>query len=105
MKYYYARVSTAKQNLARQIELFKELGGNKRTIFEEKRSGANFEDREAWDELIECVRSNDVIVVKNLDRLGRNAKEVRECLVKLADKKVIVESIDQEYLNEFLRLN
>ena len=49
MKYYYARVSTAKQNLARQIELFKELGGNKRTIFEEKKSGANFEDREAWD--------------------------------------------------------
>ena len=103
MKYYYARVSTAKQNLARQIELFKELGGNKRTIFEEKRSGANFEDREAWDELVECVRSNDVIVVKNLDRLGRNAQEVRECLVKLADKKVIVESIDQEYLNEFLK--
>ena len=52
---------------------------------------------------MECVRSSDVIVVKNLDRLGRNAKEVRECLIKLADKKVIVESIDQEYLNEFLK--
>ena len=103
MKYYYARVSTAKQNLARQIELFKELGGNKRTIFEEKKSGANFEDREAWDELMDCVRANDIIVVKNLDRLGRNAKEVRECLVDLADKKIIVESIDQEYLNEFLK--
>ena len=39
MKYYYARISITKQNLARQIELFKELGGNKRTIFEEKKSG------------------------------------------------------------------
>ena len=36
MKYYYARVSTTKQNLSRQVELFKELGGTIRTIFEEK---------------------------------------------------------------------
>ena len=39
MKYYYARVSTTKQNLSRQVELFKELGGTIRTIFEEKNQG------------------------------------------------------------------
>lgn len=103
MKYYYARVSTIKQNLARQVDLFKELGGNKRTIFEEKKSGVSFENREVWYELMNWIKSGDVIVVKNLDRLGRNAKEVRECLIDLATKKVIVESIDQEYLNEFLK--
>ena len=32
----------------------------------------------------------------NRDRPGRNAKEARECLIVLADKKVIIESIDQE---------
>ena len=103
MKYYYARVSTAKQNLSRQVELFKELGGTIRTIFEEKKSGVNFEDREAWQELMKYIKSGDIIVVKNLDRLGRNAKEVRECLIELAAKEVIVKSIDQEYLNDFLK--
>ena len=87
MKYYYARVSSESQNLDRQVEYFKELGANTRTIFQEKRSGKNFEDREIWNELlIEWIKEGDTIVVKNLDRIGRNAKEVRECLIDLAQR-------------------
>ena len=41
MKYYYARVSTTKQNLSRQVELFKELGGTIRTIFEKMKLISN----------------------------------------------------------------
>lgn len=106
MRYYYARVSSESQNLDRQVELFKELGANLRTIFQEKKSGKSFEDREIWNELLtEWVKPGDTIVVKNLDRIGRNAKEVRECLINLAQKEIIVESLDQAYLNEFLRKN
>lgn len=106
MKYFYARVSSESQNLDRQVELFKELGANPRTIFQEKKSGKNFEDRTAWSELLnEWVKEGDTIVVKNLDRVGRNAKEVRECLVNLAKKGITVESLDQAYLNDFLREN
>lgn len=106
MKYFYARVSSESQNLDRQVELFKELGANPRTIFQEKKSGKNFEDRTSWSELLnEWVKEGDTIVVKNLDRVGRNAKEVRECLVDLAKKGITVESLDQAYLNDFLREN
>ncbi|WP_327444774.1 recombinase family protein [Clostridium tarantellae] len=42
-------------------------------------------------------------MVKNLDRLGRNAEEVRKELIKLSKKGIIIESIDQAYLNEFLK--
>ncbi|MGL5710232.1 MAG: recombinase family protein [Cetobacterium sp.] len=104
IKYYYARVSSETQNLDRQVEYFKELGANPRTIFQEKKSGKSFEDREVWNELLnEWVKDGDVIVVKNLDRIGRNAKEVRECLVNLAARGVSVESVDQAYLNNFLK--
>ena len=106
MKYYYARVSSESQNLDRQVECFKELGANPRTIFQEKKSGKSLENREVWNELLtEWVKEGDTIVVKNLDRIGRNAKEVRECLIDLAQKGVIVESLDQAYLNDFLRKN
>ncbi|MGL5125696.1 MAG: recombinase family protein, partial [Fusobacteriaceae bacterium] len=74
MRYYYARVSSETQNLDRQVELFKEMGANLRTIFQEKKSGKNFENRDAWKELQEnWIKKGDTIVVKNLDRIGRNA--------------------------------
>lgn len=103
MKYFYARVSSTTQNLDRQIKLFKEMGGTDRNIFQEKKSGKNFKDREVWNELMEWVNPGDVIVVKNLDRLGRNANEVRQVLLELAEKEISIESIDQAYLNDFLR--
>ena len=49
------------------------------------------------------VKKGDTIVVKNLDRIGRNAKEVREVLLELANREIVVESLDQAYLNNFLR--
>lgn len=103
MKYFYARVSSTTQNLDRQIKLFKEMGGTDRNIFQEKKSGKDFKNREAWLELMEWVNPGDTIVVKNLDRIGRNAKEVREMLLSLANDNITVESIDQAYLNNFLK--
>lgn len=103
MKYFYARVSSVTQNLDRQIKLFKEMGADDRDIFSEKKSGKNFEDREEWKSLEKRLRAGDIIVIKNLDRLGRNAKEVREVLIELANKEIVVESIDQAYLNNFLK--
>ncbi|MGL5963185.1 MAG: recombinase family protein [Fusobacteriaceae bacterium] len=104
MRYYYARISSETQNLDRQVELLKEMGANLRTIFQEKKSGKNFENRDAWKELQEhWVKKGDTIVVKNLDRIGRNAKEVREVLLELANREIVVESLDQAYLNNFLR--
>lgn len=103
MKYFYARVSSATQNLDRQVKLFKEMGAHDRDIFVEKKSGKSFEDREEWKSLYDRLRPGDIVVIKNLDRLGRNAKEVREVLLSLANNNITIESIDQAYLNNFLK--
>lgn len=103
MKFFYARVSSATQNLDRQIKLFKEMGAHDRDIFVEKKSGKSFDDREEWKTLYDRLRPGDIVVIKNLDRLGRNAKEVREVLIELANNKIFIESVDQGYLNDFLR--
>lgn len=103
MKYFYARVSSTTQNLDRQVKLFKEMGAHDRDIFIEKKSGKSFEDREEWKLLYDRLRPGDIVIIKNLDRLGRNAKEVREVLLSLANNNITVESIDQAYLNNFLK--
>ena len=104
MKYYYARVSTKEQKLNRQIDLFKKMGADDRTIFAEKQSGKNFEDRSVWSDLIKrWIRPGDIIVVKNFDRLGRNKKEVKEVMINLAKQKVYIESVDQAYLNNYIK--
>ncbi|MPQ43642.1 recombinase family protein [Clostridium tarantellae] len=56
MIYYYARVSSEKQKLTRQIDLFKEMGGTDRTIFQEKKSGKSFANRDTWLELMQWAR-------------------------------------------------
>ena len=104
-KYYYARVSTKEQKLDRQIDIFKKMGATDRLIFSEKQSGKNFEDRTVWQELLTWVIPGDTIVVKNFDRLGRNKKEVKEVMISLAQKNIFIESIDQAYLNEYLKEN
>lgn len=105
-KFFYARVSTKEQKLDRQIDLFKELGADERVIFAEKQSGKNFENREAWQELMEkWVEPGDTIVIKNFDRLGRNKKEVKDVMIELAKKNIFIESIDQAYLNGYLKEN
>lgn len=104
-KYYYARVSSKEQKLDRQINIFKEMGATDRLIFSEKQSGKNFEDRTVWQELMSWVSEGDIIVVKNFDRLGRNKKEVKEVMLDLANRNIYLESIDQAYLNEYLREN
>lgn len=101
-KYFYARVSTKDQKLDRQIDKFRELGATDRTLFTEKISGKNFQDREAWKDLMNWAAPGDTIIVKNLDRLGRNKDEVKSVLINLSKKGIYIESVDQAYLNDFL---
>lgn len=71
MNYAYGRVSAADQNLARQIDSFLALGIAKRQIYTDKKSGKNFE-RENYKKLIRKLKSGDLLVIKSIDRLGRN---------------------------------
>ncbi len=75
--YGYARVSSRDQNLARQLEALAAFGIKADNIFVDKASGHNFE-RPEWMRLTEVLRMGDVLVVKSIDRLGRNYEEIIE---------------------------
>ncbi len=67
----YARVSSKEQNEERQIVAFKYYGIDERDIYIDKQSGKNF-DREQYNILKYILRENDILVIKSIDRLGRN---------------------------------
>lgn len=77
MVYGYMRVSTKSQNLNRQEDALLEFGVEKDNIFADKESGKNF-DREKYQEMKSVLKRNDVLVIKELDRLGRNKEMVKE---------------------------
>ena len=96
MKYGYVRISTREQDEARQVEAIKSAGVDEDNIIVEKASGKNFIDRKKWQELMAKVVVDDIIVIKRLDRLGRNNTEIFELLSK---KKVYLKFLDMPILN------
>ncbi len=71
MIYAYGRVSAADQNLNRQIDSFIQFGVDRPQIYTDKKSGKDFE-RENYRRLKTMLKSGDLLVVKSIDRLGRN---------------------------------
>lgn len=69
--YAYARVSAQDQNIARQLDAFQEFGVSEKFIYVDKRSGKDFE-RENYKKLLRRLRKGDTLVIKSIDRLGRN---------------------------------
>ena len=85
----YARVSTAEgaQVLDRQLDALREAGCER--IFEDRASGAKAaEDRPGLTACLDWVRSGDVLVVLDLDRLGRLAGELIRLVDELADRGI-----------------
>ena len=92
--YYYARVSSKEQNLARQIEAFKNLGATDREIICDKESGKNFE-RTGYQALkTTMLRSGDTLIVKSLDRLSRNKGDIKAELQYFKEHGIRVKIID-----------
>lgn len=67
----YARVSSKEQNEERQLVAFKDYGIEERDIYIDKQSGKDF-NREQYNILKNVLRENDLLVIKSIDRLGRN---------------------------------
>lgn len=77
MLYGYARVSSRDQNIDRQLIALKDAGVLEENIFIDKTSGKDF-NRPAYKQMIETVTSGDMILLKSIDRLGRNYTEILE---------------------------
>ena len=75
--YGYVRVSTKEQNEARQLAAFDVAGILPENIYLGKRSGADF-DRTQYRRLLRRLKAGDTLVVKSIDRLGRNYEEILE---------------------------
>lgn len=77
MIFGYVRVSTREQNPDRQIAAMREAGVPESCVVIEKQSGKDF-DRPEYQKLVRRLRAGDVLVVKSIDRLGRNYDEILE---------------------------
>ena len=75
--YGYARVSSKDQNEARQIIALSQFPVKKENIYIDKFSGRDF-DRPKYSELIKILKEQDILVIKEIDRLGRNYEEILE---------------------------
>ena len=76
MIYFYTRVSSKDQNLARQLEEARAYK-NVDEVFCDKQSGKNF-DRPEYMRLKSIVQKGDEVIVKEMDRLGRNKELTKE---------------------------
>lgn len=77
MEYGYARVSTREQNEERQLIALTGFGIAESAIFVDKQSGKDFE-RTQYRRLMRKLKNGDTLVVKSIDRLGRNYEEILE---------------------------
>ena len=77
MEYGYARISTKEQNERRQLVALRDFGIKNDKIYMDKQSGKDFE-RIQYRRLLRTRKSGDTLVVKSIDRLGRNYEEILE---------------------------
>lgn len=83
----YARVSTTKQDLDRQVDALTTAGVAPERIWLDKKSGVTT-DRPGLTALLAFARPGDVIVVHTLDRLGRTVRDTLNLIHDLTDRGV-----------------
>ena len=92
--FYYARVSSKDQNLDRQLAAFKALGADERDIITDKESGKDF-NRAGYQALKNgMLRQGDTLVIKSLDRLSRNKRDIKTELEWFKDNNIRLKVID-----------
>ena len=102
--YGYARVSTQGQNLAEQTEQLLNAGVELKNLYREKQTGKTT-NREAFQEVLGKLQTNDQLVITKLDRFARNTKEALEIIEPLLEKGVSIKvlnlgTIEKHYYGE-----
>lgn len=97
--YGYTRVSTKEQNLDRQLFAMREFGVQEKQIFQDKLSGKDFE-RPAYRCLLKKLKPGDTLVIKSIDRLGRNYEEILEqWRIITKEKQTVIVVLDMPLLD------
>ena len=99
MEYGYIRVSTKDQNERRQLVALQEFGLEKSRIYIDKQSGKSFE-RIQYRRLFQKIKCGDILVIKSIDRLGRNYDEILEqWRIITKEKQVSIVVLDMPLLD------
>lgn len=97
--YGYARVSSRDQNLDRQIEALIAAGVPRENIFTDKQSGKNF-NRPGFLSMLTTAKEGDLIIIKSIDRLGRNYSEIlNQWQIMTRERHIDVKVIDMPLLD------
>ena len=95
----YIRVSSQDQNEERQLVAMRELHIPEENIFIDKQSGKDF-NRQQYQKLVDTMKSNDLLYVLSIDRLGRNYEEIQnQWRILTKEKKVDICVIDMPLLD------
>lgn len=90
----YARVSTDKQDEARQLSALREHGITKaRNLYVDHAVSGAKTSRPEFDRMLSDLEEGDKVVVAELDRLGRNSGHVIITIAELRERNIIVESV------------
>lgn len=98
-KYGYIRVSTKEQNPERQFIAMQKYSIPKENIYLDKISGKDFM-RPQFQKLLSNLKQGDVLIIKSIDRLGRNYSEILEQW-RIITKEIVadIQVIDMPLLN------
>ena len=96
MKIGYARVSTDRQCLNRQIDALENAGIEK--LFTEKITGRK-SDRPELLKMIDLIRKGDVVIISELTRLSRSTKDLFDIVDKIKLKGADIRSLKETWLD------
>ncbi len=99
MEYGYIRVSTKEQNEQRQLIAIQAFGISVDRIYVDKQSGKDF-NRKNYKKLVQKLRNGDTLVVKSIDRLGRNYNDILEqWQIIIKEKQAAIVVLDMPLLD------
>ncbi len=111
MIYGYIRVSSRDQKIDRQYKELKKYNIDDKHIFIDKASGKDFE-RKNYKKLMNKIKPNDLLIIKSIDRLGRNYDMIIEewskitkdigANIKVLDMPLLDTSIDNDLISKFI---
>ena len=97
--YGYIRVSSKEQNEDRQMDALLSFGVPPADIYTDKQSGKDFR-RPGWQRMMKKLRPGDTVIVKSIDRLGRNYEEILEqWRILTREKKAAIVVLDMPLLD------
>lgn len=95
----YIRISTKEQNEDRQLIALKEYNIPLRNLYIEKQSGKDF-NRPAYKRMLRRLSSGDLLIIKSIDRLGRNYEDIiDQWRIIIKDHKADIKALDMPLLD------